>query len=177
MRKTTLKWFYAALSLLIVFHLFAVLLAPNSQNYLGSRAAPLINPYISFFEIASQWGFFAPDPGPPPIFVEYELVGAEGNATGSGTWPERKDPYFLRERQNRRIAVTRFAMAGPQRIERTLGPYFCRKHPEAKSVRLWTVVDEIPNLHDVAAGKRKIADGVGTQRKWVGQVLCEKGGA
>lgn len=168
-------WIKAALSVFIVYHMFCVLLAPNSQTYLGGRAKFLVNPYVSFFELASQWGFFAPDPGPPPVFVEYEAVADGGEPIATGSWPEKKDPFFIRERQNRRIAVARFLMAGEGRIEKTFGPYYCRQYPKARSVRLWRTVQGMANLHDVASGKRTIDDTKALERKWITQYLCDGG--
>lgn len=169
---TMVRGLKIALSLFLAFHLFCILIAPNSQNYLGARVSKIVAPYVTFFELGSQWGFFAPDPGPPPLFVEYELLGQDGQALLKGSWPEKSDPFILRERQNRRISVTRFAMNGPDRIEKSLAPYFCRLHPEARSVHLWRVVQHMANLHDVAEGKRKIDDGLNTERKWITQYLC-----
>lgn len=161
-----------ALSAFICFHLFALILAPNSQTYLAGRASFLVYPYVTFLEFASQWGFFAPDPGPPPVFIEYEFVGDGGGTIGSGTWPEKKDPYWLRERQNRRIAVARFLIANNDRIEKTMGQYLCRENPAARSVRLWKSIYGIPRLDDVARGKRAIGDGVEVKRSFVTQYLC-----
>ncbi|MBI3555507.1 MAG: hypothetical protein HY074_04510 [Deltaproteobacteria bacterium] len=161
-----------ALTVFLVFHLFCVILAPNSMTYLGQRCSFFVNPYVSFLEMSSQWGFFAPDPGPPPVFIEYEAMGSNGEPLASGYWPEKGDPFFLRERQNRRIGVARFLIATDDRIEKAMGPYYCRQFAKARSVRLWKVVQGMANLHDVSAGKRTIADGKGTERKWVTQYLC-----
>jgi hypothetical protein len=144
------------LSVFLVFHLFALVLAPNSQTYLGGR-----------------WGFFAPDPGPPPVFIEYEVAGDNGVGLRTDTWPPRKDPYFLRERFNRQLSVVRFLMNSPEKTEKVMGAYFCKTNPDARSVRIWHVMETIPGLQDVAEKKRAIGDGLDTKRKFVAQVLCE----
>lgn len=169
---------YAALSVFLVYHLFCVIIAPNSSSYFGRRFEGVISPYVSFFELASQWGFFAPDPGPPPVFVEYEVVGGGGDLLATGSWPEPGNPYALRERQNRRIGVARFMIGSDIRIEKMMGPYVCGLYPRAKSVRLWRVVRGMANLYDVVEGKRRIDDGIGSERKIVTTHLCgEAGGA
>lgn len=160
------------LSLAVLFHMFCVILAPNSQTYVGQMSEKIVGPYVSSLELASQWGFFAPDPGPPPVFIEYELVGAGGDSLRGGMWPEKKDPFWIRERQNRRISVARFIFASPDRLEKTLAPYFCKSNPDAQAVRLWKIVQGMANLHDVAQGKRTIHDAQGTERKYVTQYLC-----
>ena len=89
------------------------------------------------------------------------------------SWPEAKDPYFLRERQNRRIAITRFIMQTNDRVEKVFGSYYCRTNPKARSVRLWRTIRHMANLHDVASGARTIDDGKGAEKKYVSQYLCE----
>lgn len=163
---------HAVLSIFLIYHLFAVILAPNIRTYLGTRASSLVAPYIAFFELASEWGFFAPDPGPPPVYIEYEIYGAGGTSVKKGSWPEKKDPFWIRERQNRRVGVARFLMAHPERIEKMMGPYLCHSHSEAHSIGLWRIMASIPRLHAVAKGERAIGDNVDTQRKWVAQYLC-----
>ncbi|MBI3543207.1 MAG: hypothetical protein HY075_08045 [Deltaproteobacteria bacterium] len=163
------------ISVFLAYHLFCVILAPNSMSYLGGRFHWVVAPYVSFFNLASQWGFFAPDPGPPPVFIEFETVGADGETLATGTWPEKGDPFFLRERQNRRIGVARFLMAANERIEKTLGPYYCKAYPAAQSVKLWRVVKGMAALTDVAEGKRTIGDGQGGTRNFVTQFLCIAG--
>src|SRR6476469_7797231 len=91
----------AFLSLFLVFHLSAVVLAPNCQTYLGKVAAPLFEPYLNFFEFMASWSFFAPDPGPPPVFIEWESVDKNSTTLESNRWPILPNPYFFRERQNR----------------------------------------------------------------------------
>lgn len=162
----------ALLSLALVFHLFAVLLAPNKETYLGFRAAKIVEPYLNFLELGSSWNFFAPEPGPPPVFVEWELVGKRGEQLGRGQFPELPDPFTLRERQNRRIAFTRFMVFDDSRTQGVMVPWLCRNHPEAASVRVWRVIHTIPSLNDVAAGRRRIGDDVGLERRSAAHGLC-----
>lgn len=170
-RLTVIK---AALSAFIVFQLFSVLLVPNAQNWLGTKAAPVIEPYVNFFELTNAWSFFAPDPGPPPVFVEYEKLDRKGESLGLGRWPEVKDPYLLRERQNRRIAAAEYMMANELRAEKMMLQYLCRQHPEAGSFRIWRIMYTVPDFQDVASGKRKIGDDVGLERRLVSHSFCEE---
>lgn len=161
------------LSLPIAFHLFCVLLAPNSGNYLGQRVAWVVEPYINFLEIATPWAFFAPEPGPPPVYVEWEVLDRAGKTFSTGRFPELKDPFFLRERQNRRIAAVRFLVADKTRVDRVMAPYLCKTIPEAFSVRLWRVAYSVPALLEVAEGKRRIGDDVAADRRDVSHTFCE----
>lgn len=160
------------LSLFLIYHLAGMIIAPNSENYLGMKSQSFFSPYLSFFEIASKWSFFAPDPGPPPVFIDYEVIGEKGMILKSGLFPERKDPFILRERQNRRIAIARFAVMEKKRVLKMMGPYFCRNVKNAHSVRLSFAVEGMPKLWDVAEKKRSIGDGADVKTTWVGEFVC-----
>ena len=161
------------LSGFLLFHLTAILIAPNNQTYLGLQARPYIEPYLNSLELVSSWNFFAPDPGPPPMFIEYELEDAKGESVSKGRFPEFPDPFFFRERQNRLVAAAHFMIGAEGRVEKTLIPYLCANHPDAYSVRAWSLMYSIPSLQDVADGKRKIGDEIGTERKAIGHTFCE----
>ena len=163
------------LSFFILFHLFAIMLGPNEQSYLGSRVTRVMTPYFNVFEFAVRWGFFAPTPGPPPVFIEYEALGEGGKTIKAGSWPERTETFFLRERINRRLSVARFLMNSNERTERMMGPYYCRLYPEAQSVRLWRMVETTPAMEDVLGRRRHFGDGANPDRKFVTQYLCASG--
>lgn len=169
-----LKWAKAALSVFIVFQLTVVLLAPNSDHYVGTKLKPFVEPYANFFELTNKWSFFAPEPGPPPVFVEYELLDSKGESIRIARYPEEKNPYFLRDRQNRRIASVEFMMPGEDRVEKVMVPYLCGKNPQADSVKLWRIAYQIPTMEDVASGKRQIGDDVNLERRVVSHTFCER---
>ena len=165
-------WARGFLSVFLVFHLLCVIIAPNKETYLGYRVAWLIEPYINSLGLSSSWSFFAPDPGPPPVFVEWELLDKASHPLERGRWPEATDPFILRERQNRRIATARFMVFSDERTEQVMLPYLCRTHPQADAVRLWRVSLTIPSLTDVRSGRRKIGDNGGREKRWVSHSFC-----
>lgn len=162
-----------ALSAWIVYHLTAVVLVPNSRNHIGQLVTPIMGPYVDFFEFTNAWSFFAPEPGPPPVYIEYELVDARGESIRRGKWPDMPNPFFLRERQNRRIAAAEFMMSSEVRAEKMMHGYLCRNFAEASSVRIWRVVHTIPTWQEVAEGKRRIGDEVRLERQLVTHSFCE----
>lgn len=161
------------LSLFLVFHLFAIILAPNRESHLTTWSAPVIEPYLDVLSLSATWNFFAPDPGPPPIFLEWELLDQKGGPVELGRVPAQQSPYFLRERQNRRLVSTRFMIFSNDRIEGIMVPYLCRDSKSVHSVRLWRVMHSIPSLSEVAEGKRKIGDEKNTDRRLVSHSYCE----
>jgi hypothetical protein len=160
------------LSVFLVFHLTCVLLAPNSDNYAGMALTPLIQPYLTFFEMTNTWNFFSPNPE-PPIYVEYELLDDQGSAYQSGRWPEEKDPYFLRERQTRRITAADFMVNSEISAEKMMVHYLCSQRPGPRALRLWRVMETLPRPQEITSGKRKLGDGVGKERKFVSHTFCE----
>jgi len=166
------KWQRLFLSLFIVFHFSVVVLLPNSQTYLGLRSAWFFEPYAQVFLLMTKWSFFAPEPGPPPVFVEWELLDRKGATLEMGRWPSSPDPFFLRERQNRRIAAAQSMVDSDGRAERMIVPYLCEKNPLTFSVKLWGLMYAIPSLSEIATGTRRIGDEVGMNRHWIAHSFC-----
>jgi hypothetical protein len=163
------------LSVFVLFHLTAVVISPGGPTFLGKTIEPWIKPYVNTFELASSWSFFAPEPGPPPIHVVYEVESEKRELVKAGTFPETGDPFFFRDRQNRRIAAARFMLSGQDRLEKVMVPYLCRTVPGAYSVRVGQQVHMLPSLQDVADGKRHIGDGKQIETKWVSTTFCKQG--
>lgn len=161
------------LSIVISFHLICAITVPSQGTYIASRVAWFAEPYMNFFELSSRWSFFAPDPGPPPFYIEYELLDQDGNSIAKSTFPEKESPYFLRERQNRRIAAARFMVGADERTHEGMAPYLCRSRAGVHSVRLWRVQEAIPALRDVARGEKEITTGDEIGRRWVAHSYCE----
>jgi hypothetical protein len=168
----SLRGLKAGLSLFIAFQLMVMVLGPNGRNHLGEQLAPIVNPYLAFFELTQQWSFFAPEPGPPPVFIEYALLDAQGDELHKGRFPDMEHQPFLRERLNRRIAATEYMILDEVRTERIMLPYLCRKFPDAKSVRLWRLSYTIPSMAEVVGGKRLIGDEVDLDRHEISTSFC-----
>ncbi len=138
------------LTLFVLYHLYAVLLIPNSQNYLGLKSAPWVEPYVNFFEFVTAWGFFAPDPGPPPVFIDWVIEDSYGKLLDVGRWPDYPDSFFWRERQSFRVNIGRYMFTGEGRAEKMLTPYLCRQNEHAVSITLWkTYTNQIPLIDAV----------------------------
>jgi len=167
-----MKWVKAGLSLFLVFHLFCMLLVPNSDNYAGEFFLKFTQPYLFFFELTNTWNFFAPNPE-PPIYIDYQLLDAQGQSYVTGRWPDIKTPYFLRERQTRLITAADFMVNNEHRAEKMMVNYFCHQIPHPGSVRLWRIMETAPSSAEVASGRRTIGDEVGEERKFVSHTFCD----
>ena len=153
----------ALLSGCILVQLFAVLVAPNAGTYLGLRFAKMLVP-AQLLGLGSGWAFFAPEPGPPPVFIQWEAVDADGRAVASGQLPDGWNSFVLRDRQNRRVVLTRYLLGAPNRVGDLLVPYLCRQHPAAVTIHLWRTSYSVPALMEVHDGKRRIGDAIGLER-------------
>jgi hypothetical protein len=164
-------WLKASLSLFIVFHIFCVLLAPNSESYMGGVFLNVMKPYLFFFEMTNHWNFFSPNPE-PPVFVDYQLVNMKGDAYFDGRWPETGESFFWKERQTRRVTAADFMVNQEVSAEKMMANYLCHRSPRPEAVRLWRVMEPVPSTVDILAGKRKLGDGVVSERKFVAHVFC-----
>jgi hypothetical protein len=164
-------WIYRGLSVLIAYHLAAILLFPNSDNSAGVALGRFVRPYLFFFEMTNGWNFFAPNPE-PPIYIQYELFGEGGKQLEQGTWPDKKNPFWIRDRQNRRVSATDFMMSAELRTERMMVPLLCGRSSKTTSVSLWRVMYNTPTPQEIVSGKRKLGDEVGLERKFVSHSFC-----
>lgn len=163
------------LSLLILWHVSVVLLAPNSSLERLRAPDSWVSRYINTFAFGPYWSFFAPEPGPPPIYLEWELLDAGGEVQATGSFPERESPFFFRDRQSRRIAFTSFIIGDPTRIDRVMSSYLCRQNPGVRSVRVWRSTDPVPSMEEVAAGKKIPGDPKERVRQWMAHSYCQQG--
>ena len=172
------KWFLRAvhggLSALVAFHLFCVLLVPAGNNYIGWLVAPYVEPYVRMLAIGSTWGFFSPDPGPPPLVIEFEAIAETGGQLRIGRWPDGQDQLFFRERKTWRVTLSRWLSMTPSAGEQMLGPFLCRENPGAFQIRMWALEFGTPSLLDVRDGKRQVGDEVEQQRRYLGMTYCPK---
>jgi hypothetical protein len=68
---------YAAMSVLVVWHCIAMLVATAPESQLTQSARALFNPYLMLFGLDHNWGFFAPDV-PTGFQFRYVIEDADG---------------------------------------------------------------------------------------------------
>jgi hypothetical protein len=69
---------YAAMSLLVVWHTVAMVVAAAPESDITRAARPLFDPYLTLFRLDNQWGFFAPNVSTGSQF-RYIVENADGN--------------------------------------------------------------------------------------------------
>jgi hypothetical protein len=160
------------LSAFLSFHLFCILLAPNRGTYLGAAFSRWVEPYVDFLGLGWGWSFFAPEPGPPPTFIEWHAQDAKGRGLSDGSFPSREETFLLRERQNQRVSVARYAAMSEEGVRSLFGPWLCARTPGASRVELWRAVEPIPSLQEITLGKRAIFGAIERRRDSVGRFDC-----
>ncbi|MGE3261350.1 MAG: hypothetical protein AB7K68_06195 [Bacteriovoracia bacterium] len=164
-------WARGLVSAFLIFHLVGVFTAPNPYSYLSQSIAPVYRPYMNFFGLAHTWGFFAPEPISPPLYIDYTLEMKNGLAV-SGRFPDETNPFFFRDRHNRRMSMSRFIASTDENIRNMFVRYLCRQHPGMTSGKLWRVVGSQPSLEMVQKGERRMTDPVEFKIDVLGTYYC-----
>ncbi len=105
----------ALVSLVILWHLAAVLLAPLSMppTILGDLLRPVFQPYLSATYLDHGYKFFAPDPGPSHL-IHYELTMADGSRR-KGVFPN-VDEHRPRLFYHRHFMLSEFVNSLPPEL-------------------------------------------------------------
>lgn len=164
-------WGRRVISAILLFHLFGVLAAPNPGSYLWMRISPLYRPVMSFFGLASTWAFFAPEPFYQPIYIDY-VVNRKNGAPVSGRFPDEVNPYWLRDRYNRRIGLARIILASDDNVRNMFVHYLCHEYPDMEDAQLYRVDATEPSLEQVQRGEKKITDPAELKINVLGTYYC-----
>lgn len=159
------------ISAFLIFHLLGVLLAPNPASYLSQSLAFIYRPYMNVFGLAHTWGFFAPEPISPPMYIDY-ILEQKGGPVISGRFPDQVDPFFFRDRHNRRMSLSKFILSTDDNIRNMFVRYLCQKNPDTVSMRLWRVLTTQPSLDMVQRGEKRMTDPVDTKIEVLGTYYC-----
>ncbi|RYZ97412.1 MAG: hypothetical protein EOP11_22065 [Proteobacteria bacterium] len=165
-------WIRLIVSLGLIFHLGAVFTAPNPSSYLTTALGFVYRPYTNYLGLAHTWGFFAPEPMAPPMFIDY-IIDRKGGGQISGRFPDEKDPFFFRDRQNRRLALSRYIMSTDDNIRNMFVRYQCIEQKGAlDAIRLWRVTQTPPSLESVRQGDKKMTDTADYKIEVLGTYYC-----
>lgn len=172
-------WQRALVSLVLILHLIAVVIAPLSDpppaSELSRTIAGYFRPYLKLASLDNGYRFFAPDPGPSHL-IRFELTKSDGKVV-RGEFPKRGEqfPRLLYHRFFM-LSETMFSMSAPtiepppanmltetqrdelakqQKLAKGLQEAVARyllKQWNGKSVRLYFVIHGMPAPSDVING-------------------------
>ena len=165
---------------LILFHVFAVFIAPFASpppsSDISQASARLLRPYLQAVAIDNGYRFFAPNPGPSHL-VRYEVDLANGTRV-TGRFPNVEDhwPRLLYHRHFM-LAESLFNLAMPvaerppdgfanererqqfdeararaDALRFSVAGYLLRQYPDAQRVRLFALQHDIPTAWDLQDG-------------------------
>jgi hypothetical protein len=164
-------WIRLAVSVFLFFHLFGVLIAPNPGSFLSQSLAFIYRPYLNALGLAHTWGFFAPEPVSPPMYIDYVIDRKNGGPV-NGRFPDEVSPFFFRDRQNRRMSLSKFILSTDDNIKNMFVHYLCSQEKDILSMNLWRVVGTQPSLQMVQEGKKKMTDPVDFKIEVLGTYYC-----
>jgi len=170
MEKKSVVW-KILISLFLLFHLFGVFLTPNPRSFLANAVSPIYRPYMNFLGLQHTWGFFAPEPLSPPLYIDYVLDQKNAPAI-TGRFPSEKSPFFFRDRQNRRMSLAKFLASSEDHLRNMFMNHLCNQYPETTQARLWRVTITQASLEMVRSGKKKITDPVDSKIEILGTFYC-----
>ena len=145
---------YLAMSVFVVWHTLAMVVAPAPDNNITERLRPLLQPYLTLFSIDTRWDFFAPDVSRKNQFryVIRDSAGKEQTFVPSDEL-NRLSPSFT---WFRLWYVT--VMDSPDVYGDTFAAFFCRKHAALRpaSITLLEIQEGYFWPHDHLNGKHPL---------------------
>ncbi|MDZ4660456.1 MAG: hypothetical protein SGJ18_02435 [Pseudomonadota bacterium] len=151
-----LKVFKGIVSLWIVYHLFVILLFPNSSSLLSRKLDTFLLPYANSLNMNTPWQFFSPWPG-PKMYIEYVTYSEKDAVDDSEKGFEllesekrffppknQRDPDW--DNWRRRLYATRFISMEPERLEKTFVAWVCRQSPKMTGVLLEVFFYPVANI-------------------------------
>jgi hypothetical protein len=142
------------MSVFVVWHTLAMVVAPAPDNNITERLRPLLQPYLTLFSIDTRWDFFAPDVSRKNQF-RYVIRDSAG-----------KEQTFVPADELNRLSpsYTWFrlwyvtVMESPDVHGDTFAAFFCLKHAalRAASITLLEIQEGYFWPHDHLSGKHPL---------------------
>jgi hypothetical protein len=129
---------YVAMSLLVVWHTLAMVVATAPESDITRAARAVMNPYLTLFRLDNNWGFFAPD---VPRGMQFRYVIEDAGGTRHTFIPEQSvgwlhpNSILVRDRY-------RAMMLSPDVHVDAMADALCRKHADLKPVNITLIEGE-----------------------------------
>jgi hypothetical protein len=142
-----------AASLFVMWHAFALVVAPFPPSYLSGSVHAAIFPYLSVLYLDTDWNFFAPTPA-PGRFVRYVVQARDGGSHAFRLTEDRgPGPSAMRLRK----VYDGIHPDRPEHYE-SVGRFLCRRHAGLEPVTVtFSVHRQIPITPEAyVAGRRPL---------------------
>ena len=129
------NWIKVLLSILICFHLLAILVLPNPNSIL-SRELPWLTEYGNLLFINTTWRFFSPNPLIRTVEYRTYRFDEDDNVVSSTekSFPSADYAWGERETYNRTLNFAMIASSRAEWAQQLLGPVLCRQNPQADEI-------------------------------------------
>ena len=174
------------LSVFLVYHLLVIVVLPNCDSILGRKLSPWLTPYANTLGLNTSWRFFSPEPS-PTIYYVYDADTAESPARAAadqfwqergfitGRWPPEQPQGMLAENIRRLVYHSRFTTMNAERVEKFMGSLLCRFFPQAPTVSVRAVLQEIPSIEKSALGSESFSESARERTLETFEFSCVKG--
>ena len=132
---------YVAMSVLVAWHTFAMIIGPAPESPVTEAARSLVQPYLTFFGLQHPWDFFAPtvDAGYHFSYVIEDKAGEKHAFTpAAGLSNLHPSSIWMKDRYNK-------IMSMPEAYGDAAGAALCLEHASLNPVS----VTLLENQHDV----------------------------
>ncbi len=134
------------LSLALLWHLVAIVVAPNPDSILHRQLSPILLPYVNFLSVNTTWRFFSPNPMMRSLEYRAFTYTEDGDVieTESTPFPSVLQKSHSRESYNRRMNFAMFMTSRQDLMEGVLAPILCKRHPGAQEVGIYQIQHNFP---------------------------------
>lgn len=148
------RFAYAAMSLFVVWHTLAMVVATAPESHITRAARAYLHPYLTLFRLDNHWGFFAPN---VPIGYQFRYLVEDAAGQRHTFVPDRKRSRLLPTSiwfMDRYMTV----MTDPASHGQAAGAALCREHADLKPVAVTLIeVEQRPFLpSDRLGGKHPL---------------------
>lgn len=146
-----------------IYHLFVMVVMPNSSSILGRQWGNYFAPYANLIGMNGTWEFFSPEP-PHPLYFDYKVyfendIGEDLKPSEEGFFPEWKIDRTLDPNHIRLKNAVRFFAINRKAVEQSFVHWLCRKHEGATRVRIEEILEPVEQLDNVAqANQQEVED-------------------
>lgn len=129
---------YVAMSLLLAWHTFAMIIGPAPESPITEAARDLVQPYLTFFGVQHPWDFFAPtvDPGYHFSYVIEDKAGEKHTFTpAAGLNNLLPTSIWMKDRYNK-------IMTMPEAYGDAAGAALCLEHASLNPVSVTLLENE-----------------------------------
>jgi hypothetical protein len=123
---------YTAMSLLLVWHSVAIVVAATPESVITETVTSLFQPYLSLFRLQNEWSFYAPD-----VRVEPEFRYVVEDASG------QQHTFVPADKLSRYLPIDIWVkdwyihvMDNPETYSKFVAIYLCREHASLRPVSI-----------------------------------------